>query len=237
MNQRVIIVIPAYNEENSIYSVLLELRRVAPDYDLVVVNDGSNDNTGKIVTELGDSQITLPCNLGYGRALQTGIKYALNCNYDVIICFDADGQHPADYVTQIVEKLIESGAGLVIGSRYCDGSPYTGPYGRRVGQRVFSYLTRFLIGQRIFDTSSGFKAMSAGACRVIIGGTFLDFHIEALVRLSMFGFKIVEMPITMRDRSFGRSMHSFTSFIEYPLKTLTLTIVAMIDALVARRTK
>ena len=153
------------------------------------------------------------------------------------ICFDADGQHAAHYVTQIAEKLIENNAGLVIGSRYCDGAPYAGSYGRRVGQRVFSYLTRFLIGQRIFDTSSGFKAMSAAACKVLIGGTFLDFHIEALVRLSMFGFKIVEMPVEMRKRNFGRSMHSFMSFIEYPLKTLTLTLIAMIDALVARRTK
>jgi len=237
MKQRVIIVIPAYNEEKTISNVLLGLRQAIPECARVVVNDGSKDATGSIVEELGEKQIKLPCNLGYGHALQTGFKYAISYGYEIIICFDADGQHQPEDVPPILKTLIERDADMVIGSRYCDGSPYTGPFGRRLGQHIFSHLTRLLIGRRIFDTSSGFKALKARACEDIIDGTFLDFHIETLVRLSMFGFKIEEFPVTMRERSFGRSMHSPTSFIEYPLKTLLLTIVAAIDAVFARRGK
>jgi hypothetical protein len=131
----------------------------------------------------------------------------------------------------------ENDADMVIGSRFCDGTPYTGPFGRRLGQHIFSRLTRLLIGRRIYDTSSGFKALKAAACEVIIGGTFLDLHIESLVRLSMFGFQVEESPVAMGERSFGESMHSFASFIDYPLKTLLLTIVAAIDAFIARRVK
>ena len=107
----------------------------------------------------------------------------------------------------------------------------------RLGQHIFSHLTRLVIGKRIYDTSSGFKALKSEACEIIVGGTFLDFHIETLVRLSMFGFNIMELPVTMRERNLGRSMHSFTSFLEYPLKTLLLTLVAAIDVFIARRHK
>jgi glycosyltransferase involved in cell wall biosynthesis len=237
MPQRVIIIIPAYNEEKTIGGLLRGLRRAAPECTRVVVNDGSKDATADIVEALGEKQIKLPCNLGYGRALQTGLKYALAGGYDVIVTFDADGQHQAEDVPNIINALCENEADLVIGSRYCDGSTYSGPMGRRVGQRIFSILTRVLIGKRIYDTSSGFKALKAGAAQIVLDGTFLDFHIEILVRLRMFGYKIEELPIKMHERSFGQSMHSITSFVEYPLKTLLLTIVAAVDAIMARRKK
>jgi glycosyltransferase involved in cell wall biosynthesis len=215
MKQRVIIVIPAYNEEKTISNVLMGLRRTVPECARVVVNDGSKDATGSIIEELGERQIKLPCNLGYGLALQTGFKYALSYGYEIIVCFDADGQHQPKDVPRVLKDLIENDADMVIGSRFCDGTPYTGPFGRRLGQHIFSRLTRLLI----------------------IGGTFLDFHIESLVRLSMFGFQVEESPVAMGERSFGESMHSFASFIDYPLKTLLLTIVAAIDAFIARRVK
>jgi glycosyltransferase involved in cell wall biosynthesis len=237
MPERVLIVIPAYNEEKTISGVIKDLRGVVPNCDRLVVNDGSKDNTGNLVEELGEKQIKLPCNIGYGRALQTGLKYALIQGYGIVISFDADGQHQAKDVPLMLEAFNESGADVVIGSRYCNGVPYAGSFGRRIGQYIFSLLTRLLISRRIYDTSSGFKAMSAAACEVIISGTFLDFHIEALVRLSMFGFKIEELPITMLERNFGKSMHSYISFVEYPLKTLLLTFVAAIDALIERSSR
>jgi glycosyltransferase involved in cell wall biosynthesis len=237
MSQRVIIIIPAYNEERTIAGVLNGLRQAAPEYERIVINDGSKDATAEIVDALGETQLKLPCNLGYGRALQTGLKYALAGGYDAIVTFDADGQHQPEDVPRIISTLIKKEADLVIGSRYCDGSSYSGPFGRRMGQRVFSKLTRLLIGKRIYDTSSGFKALTASAAQIVIDGTFLDFHIETLVRLRMFGYKIEELPIKMRERNFGQSMHSITSFLDYPIKTLLLTIVAAVDAIIARRKK
>jgi hypothetical protein len=235
MRQRTLIVVPAYNEEKTIADVLLGLRRVAPEFDRVVVNDGSRDATARIVAQLGENQLNLPCNLGYGHALQTGLKYALECGYDVVVCFDADGQHdPAD-VPHVVQALLASESDMVIGSRYCDGQAYSETVSRRLGQLLFSHLSRLLLGQRIYDTTSGFKAIRASACDVLVRGTFMDFHTETLVALSLLGFKITEQPITIRERTFGQSMHSLSSIVEYPLKTLLLTVVAAVDALLARR--
>ncbi|MFO7460306.1 MAG: glycosyltransferase family 2 protein [Desulfatiglandales bacterium] len=237
MLNRAIIIIPAYNEEKTISGVLLDLRRAAPGFDRVVVNDGSKDATGSIIESLGEEQITLPCNIGYGPALQTGLKYALRRGYEVIVSFDADGQHdPAD-VLRVVETLWSKDADLAIGSRYCDGSSYKGPLERRIGQNLFSLLTSLFLGKRVYDTSSGFKALKAGAAEVAIGGTFLDFHIETLVRLSMNGCKIEEVPVTMMARRSGKSMHGVTSIVGYPLKTLLLTLVAAIDVIASRRRK
>jgi hypothetical protein len=106
---------------------------------------------------------------------------------------------------------------------------------RRTGQQLFSYLTGVLIGRRIYDTTSGFKVLTAAACRILVHGTFMDFHAETIVRLSLLGFKIVEQPITMNERAFGQSMHSFKSVFQYPLKTLVLTMVAAMDAYLIRR--
>jgi glycosyltransferase involved in cell wall biosynthesis len=237
MNQSVLIVIPAFNEEETIATVILGLREKAPGFHRVVVNDGSKDGTGSIVDDLGEKQLRLPSNLGYGRALQTGLKYALMRDYEIVVTFDADGQHRPEDVTRLVETLIQSDVDVVIGSRFCNGARYTGPFGRRLGQYIFSHLARLFMGQRIFDTSSGFKAMNASACEAIVRGTFMDFHIEALVRLSLFGFKIAELPVTMGKREYGRSMHSLISFVEYPMKTLLLTFVAAADALLERRAR
>lgn len=235
MHPRVLIVIPAYNEENSIAAVIEGLRQAAPAYDRLVINDGAKDGTGKILSQMGEKQLLLPCNLGYGHALQTGLKYGLQHGYDIIVSFDADGQHRPEDVIMIVTALLENDVDVVIGSRYCRGEFYDSPLDRRVGQILFSKLTRLLIGQRIYDTTSGFKALRAAACEVIVSGIFMDFHTESLVRLSMAGFKIKEQLITVNERRHGRSMHSFVSIFTYPLQTLLLTVVAMVDALLNRR--
>lgn len=234
---RVLIVIPTYDEERTIADVIQGLRRAAPDYDRVVVNDGARDATGLIVAELGEKQLRLPCNLGYGNALQTGLKYGLHCGYDVIVSFDGDGQHNPGDVPGLVRALLESDADMAIGSRYCNDQVYRGPLDRRLGQILFSQLSRLLIGRRIYDTTSGFKAMRASVCEIIVGGVFMDFHTESIVRLSMAGYKLIEHPITISERVHGRSMHSIVSVFSYPLQTLLLTVVATVDALLERRTR
>ncbi|MHC4476804.1 MAG: glycosyltransferase family 2 protein [Planctomycetota bacterium] len=237
MGPRILVVIPAYNEENNIASVLKALRREAPDFDRVVVNDGSIDATSRIVENLGEKQILLSCNLGYGTALQTGMKYAVMRGYDVVVSIDSDGQHKAEDVPRLIHFLLESGSDMVIGSRFCDGRSYDSSIGRRVGQLLFSHLTRLLIGRRIYDTTSGFKAIRIATCKALLNGTFMDFHIEAIVRLSLLGFKIEEVSIDIEERTFGRSMYSFASFLHYPLKTIVLTIVAAMDVFLGRRTR
>lgn len=233
---RVLVVIPAYNEEQNIGNVLTRLQEDVPDFDLLVVNDGSQDNTGEVVESLDVKQLKLVTNLGYGLALQTGIRYALNKDYDVLVTIDADGQHQASDVPTLVEALLGSDAAMVIGSRFGPDRPYNTPITRRIGQVLFSYLTRLLVGYRIYDTSSGLKALRVNACRQIVNSAFLDFHIETIVRLSLLGYRISEMPVIMHEREHGRSMHSVTAIFQYPLKTLLLTVVAAMDVLFERRT-
>jgi glycosyltransferase involved in cell wall biosynthesis len=237
MKERVLIVIPAYNEEKTIAAVIMKLRQIVPEFDRVIVNDGSKDNSGKIVDELGEKQLKLPCNIGYGPALQTGLKYALLQGYDIIISMDADGQHQPEDVPRLVEALLTTNADMVIGSRFCEGQVYNTPFSRRLGQLFFSHLTRLFLEDRIYDTSSGFKAVRAAACEVVVNGIFMDFHIETIVHMSLLNLKIVEFPVTVLERTFGQSMHSLASVFQYPLKTVLLTIAVLMDAFLIRRVR
>jgi glycosyltransferase involved in cell wall biosynthesis len=234
---RVLVVIPAFNEEKSITDVLLKLRAVAPDFDVIIVNDGSRDKTEQAIRELGEKQLRLTTNLGYGLALQTGMKYALQRGYEIVVCLDADGQHRPEDAPALVKALLDGNADMVIGSRFYSGGSYDTPIDRRLGQLLFSHLTRLLVGQRIYDTSSGFKALRAVTCENMIHMTFMDFHVEMIVRLSMAGYKIIEHPIIMHKRTAGRSMHSYVSIFSYPVKTLVLTLVTAFDMLLARRSR
>jgi len=235
MSARGLVIIPAYNEAETIGSVLQGLRCTVSDLDRLVVNDGSRDATERIVTHLGERVLSLPCNLGYGRALQAGIRYALLRGYDFVVFFDADGQHDPKNVRQLVTALLEGGVDMVIGSRFGNDRSYTGSFGRRMGQRLFSYLSLVLLGRRIYDTTSGLKAVRAAACQALMRGTFMDFHTEAIVRLGMMGFNIAEIPVSVYERKHGQSMYSISSVVEYPIKTLVLTLVAAVDAILQRR--
>ncbi len=232
---RVLVVIPARNEENTISGVINGLRDAAPYFHRLVVNDASVDSMGRVLDEMGERQLRLPFNLGYGLALQTGFRFALEHGYDVVVSMDGDGQHRPEDTPVLVRELIDRDADVVIGSRYCDGRPYEGTMGRRVGQRLFSHVSRTLTGQRIYDTTSGFKALSARACRTISTGAFLDFHIETIVRLSILGYRIVEFPVEMSARVHGASMHTFGNAVRYPLKMAVLTVALAMDALLTRR--
>jgi len=235
--ERVLVVVPAHNEERTITPVLERIRASAPGVDLVVVNDGSTDRTADMIRAAGEKQLVHPCNLGYGLAIQTGLKFALRERYDVVVTLDADGQHdPAD-VPRVVKALDTESADLVIASRFCGGRGYGSAFGRRLGQMLFSYLCRVIIGRRIFDTTSGFKAMNMDACRAVVDATFMDFHTETIVRLSLLGFRVSEIETEVEERTHGRSMHTFFNAAKYPIKTVLLTIVAAVDALLARRTK
>jgi len=233
----VLVVVPAYNEQDSIHEVLTGLRRSVPGFDLVVVDDGSDDDTAAVAQRLGVRTIRLPCNVGYGGALQVGIRYALARQYDVVVFFDADGQHDPEAALLLVETLRREGADLVIGARFGADRPYVGSLARRLTQIAFSTMTRPLVGRRIYDTTSGLKALTARACRDLVSGNLLDFHMEALVRLGVLQYSIVEVPVKVRPRDRGTSMYTGLRALGYPIATLLLTLVALVDALLERRSR
>src|SRR6185369_13642118 len=153
---RVLVAIPAYNEEPTIEDVVRRVRAAAPMFDLLVVNDGSRDGTGAALVRSGVMTATHLCNLGYGRTLQTAILYARRCGYDALISFDADGQHQAADLPGLYDAFREGGFDLLIGSRFVNRHEYGAePFARRLGMRVFSWVIALLTAQRVYDTSSG----------------------------------------------------------------------------------
>lgn len=225
-----LIIIPAYNERESIRDVIARVKTHAANLDFVVVDDGSSDDTAHAAAQCGASVLQLPCNLGYARAVQTGLKYALRGGYERVAFLDGDGQHdPAD-IKKLLATLEQEHADVVIGSRFVGRRKLTGPLGRRLGMWLFSWVTRLATGARIFDTTSGLKAMNRRACEALVSEQFVDFHAEALVALSFKGMKIVEHPVTMAERTSGSSMYNRLSHVTYPLKTMLLIIISVFRA-------
>jgi glycosyltransferase involved in cell wall biosynthesis len=225
-----LIIIPAYNEQNSIGRVIEGVRKHAPGRDIVVVDDGSSDDTALAVSQCETPLLRLPCNLGYARAVQTGIKYAMKKRYEVVIFLDGDGQHNPEDISGLLSTLEEEQADVVIGSRFVGNARLTGPLGRRLGMQLFSWATFLATGKRIYDTTSGFKAITRRAYEALASEQFVDFHAEALVALSFAGMKIVERPVVMAERTSGRSMYNWLSHFTYPLKTMLLVVISVFRA-------
>lgn len=233
---RVLLAIPAYNEEVTIDKVVHSVRECVPDFDLLIVNDGSRDATGQILQHLGVLTATHLCNLGYGRAIQTAIKYALKCNYDVLITLDADGQHAPEQVPDLYQESINAGWDVLIGSRYVKTRDYSHvTLGRRIGMQHFSILVKLITGRRIYDTTSGLKLMRRTVFEPLTHWHFVDFHAEAIVYLMRLGYNIGEYPITTAERMHGQSMYSTLSHLKYPLKTSMMILLGVIEAELTRR--
>lgn len=233
---QVLVAVPAYNEEATIDKIVSRVRESMPDFDLLVVNDGSRDNTRTILENLGVVTATHLCNLGYARAIQTAIKYALACNYETLITLDADGQHHPEQVLALYAESTSRGWDVLIGSRYVGTKDYShSPLGRRMGMRLFSFLVKLASGQRIYDTSSGLKVMRRSVFEPLSQSLFVDFHAEAIVYLIRLGYRVGEYPITTAERTHGHSMYSFLSHLKYPLKTSVLVLLGLIEANLRRR--
>ena len=205
MSSRVLIIIPAYNEEATIGDVIQRITDLHPDYDIVVVNDGSIDNTAQVVRDNGHATLLqLPYNLGIGGGMQTGYKYAYRNGYDIAVQCDADGQHPVEQLTDIVAKVEDSVADMIIGSRYVADSDYTPSFIRRVGKSLLSRWVDLLIGGGVTDTTSGFRAANRKVMQVFTETYPEDYpESEALVILHKHGLSTAEVPVNMHPRQGG----------------------------------
>lgn len=237
-DQRILIAIPAYNEEKTIKAVVERVRQHMPGVDLVVINDGSRDKTLQVLDEMGITYIRHACNLGYGRAIQTALKYACTYGYDALLTLDADGQHDAAFLPAIIQHFNTSGVDLLVGSRYVASRLYQGtPLGRQIGMRFFSGLTKVLAKQQIFDTTSGLKIIRSTTFNDLVKWHFVDFHAEAIVYLLHLGYRIEEFPIVVKEREHGQSMYSLLSHLTYPIQTLLMILLGVIEAELVRRSR
>ncbi len=224
-----LIVIPAFDEEQNIGVVIEGIREQVPQFPILVVNDGSSDGTARVLDEMGVDFITLPYNLGYGVALQTGFIYALQNGYNSIIQIDADGQHDPSQILDLHRELMTGDADVVIGSRFLDGGKYKTPFFRHMGIKMFSLLASICCRQRVTDPTSGFQALRGKAIRLVASSYYPPDYPDAdyLILLHRCGIKMKEIPVNMDPKPEGKSMHHGHKPLYYVFKMFLSIFVTL----------
>jgi len=203
---RTLIIVPALNEEQSLPATLKELREVVDQHDIVVIDDGSIDATADVARRAGAVSAQLPFTLGVGGAVRVGLHYAQRNGYDRAVVIDADGQHDPAGVTALLDAL-DAGADMAVGSRFIEGTPeYRVGRTRRQAMRFLALIVRALTGQRYSDVTSGFRAYDRPVIELLAREypvEYLADTVEALLIVRYAGFRVDEVPITMRPRAAG----------------------------------
>lgn len=223
---KILAIIPAYNEAANIHAVVEDLRCFPGD--LLIVNDGSSDDTESVAKKLGVPIITHPFNLGIGGTIQTGLKYASENGYDLAIQFDGDGQHRGDQIGKIVEKVKGGEADLAIGSRTLPGG-YRMGITRWFGSRIFHCLIKLLSGKTIQDPTSGFRCYGKKAIQLFSRYYPDDYpEVETIITAARNGLEVMEVPVLMRRRLTGHSSITRRKSAYYMMKvSLALVVDSM----------
>jgi glycosyltransferase involved in cell wall biosynthesis len=225
---RRIAVIPALNEESSIAGVISELRAADPGFEVIVVDDGSTDQTAQVAAALGAQVVSHPYNLGIGGAVQTGLQYAREHDFDVAVQVDGDAQHDPAEIPKILGPIIEGKADLVVGSRFLGEGEYEPPVTRLLGIRLLARVVSLLVRQRVTDTTSGFRASNRRAISLFASDYPHDYpEVEAMVLVFRHRLKLVEVPVHMRLRGAGESSITFRRSAYYMLKVLLALFVGL----------
>ncbi len=220
--EKTLVVIPALNEAEQIAHVVQEVRKEVPEAQVLVVNDGSSDQTEKIAFRAGAKVLSHPFNMGYGVALQTGYKYALQYGFDYVLQMDGDGQHDARYLQVLLKEVKEGGVDVAIGSRFLGAGEYQVPLLRRLGMKLFGFIASRLSGQKITDPTSGYQALNRKVIEFCTQDAFPGDYPDAdvLIMLHRAGLRFREVPVGMHPNLNGRSMHSGLKPLYYIYKML-----------------
>jgi glycosyltransferase involved in cell wall biosynthesis len=226
---RKLAIVPAYNEEGMVARVVREIGRHAPEFDVVVVDDGSTDRTAAEAEATGATVIRHPFNLGIGGAMQTGFKYALEQGYDVAAQVDGDGQHKTEYIDALLSELRTNGeADMVCGSRFLEDPGYKVPLGRRLGNLIFSVVLTAIVRRRITDPTSGFRMTNSRGIELFARDYPHDYpEVEAILMLHAHRLRLREVPVRMNARGFGRSSIDYPRSAYYMAKVLLAIFVGL----------
>lgn len=216
---KILIIIPAYNEEDNILGVIEDLDKYYPKADRLVINDSSTDKTKEILKQNNIAYLDMPVNLGIGGVVQAGYMYAFENAYDIAVQMDGDGQHCAQELENVIEPIMDGIANVVIGSRFINNEGFQSSYMRRLGISILSRLIRICSGIVIKDVTSGFRAVDRKFIEIFSKEYAQDYpEPEAILVVSKHEGMLLEVPVIMRERMAGHSSISFTKSIYYMVK-------------------
>ena len=225
---KALVIIPAYNEEGAIVNTVKKLKSICPDVDYVIIDDCSKDRTLEIAKQNNFHVIHLPINLGIGGAVQTGYKYAYENDYDVAIQMDADGQHDPKYIPELIKK-VEEGNDLVIGSRFVEKEGFQSTFIRRMGIILYSKIIKLFTKKEIKDTTSGYRAASKKVINIFAKNYPVDYpEPETNAFIAKNDFKIIEIPMKMKERDSGSSSITPIKSIYYAIKVGLAVVLACV---------
>lgn len=233
MNRNLVIV-PAYNEAEAIASTIVSIRHWAPDFDVLVIDDGSTDATAAHARGAGATVLSMPFNLGIGGAMQSGYIYALEHNYSVAVQVDGDGQHDPQHIHDLLAHLHDlAELNMVTGSRFLDPNidGYRSSASRRVGIRVFALVVSMITGRRVTDPTSGFRMTDRRGIELFARDYPHDYpEVEAILLMHAHRLCSCEIPVEMRPRLTGASAISSTQSVYYMAKVLLAVFVGLFRA-------
>lgn len=214
-----LIIIPAYNESANIENTVKDIVNNAPDFDYVIINDCSTDNTLEICERNGFNVVNLPLNLGIGGAVQTGYRYAYNNGYDIAVQVDGDGQHDPAFLTKMAEVMMAEKADMLIGSRFLEKEGFQSSRVRRMGITYFTWLIKLFTRKKITDPTSGLRMINSDIIEIFAESYPRDYpEPESVVHVIRLGKNVREIPVIMRERQGGKSSIRFFSSIYYMIK-------------------
>ena len=230
MSRSSLAVVPAYNEAHTVVRVIDSLREHAPEFDVLVVDDGSTDGTGDLARAAGAHVVRHPFNLGIGGAVQSGFVYALENGYSRMVQVDGDGQHLADELGALSDRMdADPGVDMVCGSRFLTDKGYPATISRRTGIHVFAFLLSRIVGQRVSDPTSGFRLYNRRAIALFAGDYPHDYpEVEAVLMVHHHRLRMLEVPVRMLERGGGRSSIRSGKSAYYMVKVLLALFVGLL---------
>ena len=229
-NADLLIIIPAYNEQGRVAQVVQDVKSTLPSADILVIDDGSADDTAAEAADAGALVLSLPVNSGYGVALQTGYKFGVRSGYAIVGQIDADGQHRAEYLLTMLKALEDEDADVIIGSRFLNRDGHYQPsLARIVGIGLFARIASLITHQHISDPTSGFQLMRIDVARFFCSQVYPTDYPDAdiLILLHRTGYRVREVPVQMRP-SPGQSMHAGHHSLYYVYKMLLSIFVTLL---------